>query len=239
MVLLSVAGLTMPPQVLAPAGPSRAGRVKAARLSQLGYPSPGGAARVSQPGYAGPAPPAECPQQLLPAPGLPGPAWLGTRCPRPCHRPRALLGPWHLPPVIPRCPRAARGQQGRGHGLGPGVRPGRAPGRGPGLASPARNRRAGAGRGAPAGPGRARAPSLPPQHLPRAAAARPPSCATRNPPGEGGAAAAGTGKGGLGGPSTARAGAAVPGECRAGHRGEPGAATLGARAGRARATTGE
>lgn len=104
----------MPPQVLAPAGPSRAGRVKAARLSQLGYPSPGGAARVSQPGYAGPAPPAECPQQLLPAPGLPGLAWhtLPPALPPPPGPARAVAPPSRYPAVSPGSPRPA-GQRTR------------------------------------------------------------------------------------------------------------------------------
>lgn len=220
MVLLSVVGLTTPLQVLTPAPAAPAPR------SRAGSPAQVRGAGLHLPGVLSAPVPA-------PGLGLPGPC---RRCPGTCHRPRAPLRPWHLPPVVPRCP----GQQDTASaaGVGPGHAPTRGPGaprRPPGTAAPvpAEEHRAGA-----------RAPSPPPQHLPRAAAAPPPSCATRNPPGEGGAAAAGTGAGGVGGPSAARASAAaVPGEWRAGHRrGTPGAAvtaTPGARAGRARAATAE
>lgn len=106
----------MPPQVLAPAGPSRAGsRCGAARVSLHGYPCPGIPARGRG---AGPACRVSSAASAGARAARPGPDW--HTLPRALPQPPALLGPWHLPPVIPRCPRAARGEQGRGHGLGPG-----------------------------------------------------------------------------------------------------------------------
>lgn len=118
MVLLSVAGLTMPPQVLAPAGPSRAGRVKAARLSQPGWGSPGLPARVRG---AGPTCRVSSAASTGPRAARPGLAWhtLPPALPPPPGPARAVAPPSRYPAVSPGSPRPA-GQRTRASAQGSG-----------------------------------------------------------------------------------------------------------------------
>lgn len=101
----------MPPQVLAPAGPSRAGRVKAARLSQPGWGSPGLPARVRG---AGPTCRVSSAASTGPRAARPGLAWhtLPPALPPPPGPARAVAPPSRYPAVSPGSPRPA-GQRTR------------------------------------------------------------------------------------------------------------------------------